>query len=75
MTNYAEKCSHSTKSMDGSHPEPVIRCEICGQRYCPMCAVDPEFYQGNDCPWCADMSDMAARAHGEVRLTIPLDGK
>ncbi len=34
-----------------------IRCEHCGQRYCPMCAVDPEFYQGNDCPWCAAQSD------------------
>ncbi len=34
-----------------------IRCEHCGQTYCPMCAVDPEFYQGNDCPWCADIYD------------------
>jgi len=68
MTNYS-KCSHST-----THPEPVIRCEICGQRYCPICAVDPEFYDGNDCPWCADMRDMVARPHGEVRLMIP-DGK
>lgn len=34
-----------------------IQCEHCGQMYCHQCAVDPEFYEGNDCPWCADISD------------------
>jgi hypothetical protein len=35
----------------------LIKCETCGMMYCDVCAVDPEFYGGEDCPFCADKRD------------------
>lgn len=41
-----------------------IRCEHCGQKFCAKCAVEPDFYGGNSCPWCADQADYKGKTNG-----------
>jgi hypothetical protein len=44
----------------------VIKCEICGNSYFPEEAVEPEFYDGEDCPWCAWNRDVAAPIRARI---------